>query len=97
MSALLPVGTYVLVRDPGCFTETGVQIIDPTEYYAVIVGYDMGRTKYEVGRRYGGWGEWLFLKGGAWPFPSWCTAVTEEEARRLPWEAREDQGSGAGS
>lgn len=97
MSALLPVGTYVLVRDPGCRTETGVQILDPVEYYAVIVGYDMGRTKYEAGRRYGGWGEWLFLKGGDWPFPSWCTEVTEEEARRLPWEDPGNKESKAGS
>lgn len=84
MSKLLPVGTYVLVHDLGLKTEMGQQLQEPHEYYAVIRGYDMGRTKYEVGRRFPGWGRWLFGAGNVWPFPSWCTEVTEEEANHIP-------------
>lgn len=87
MSKLLPVGTYVLVRDPGLKTESGTRLMEPCECYAVIRGYDMGRTKYQVGKRFPGWGEWLFTQGGSWTFPSWCTEVTEEEATRIPERA----------
>lgn len=85
---LLPIGTYVLVKDPGCrntaysvYEDALEWLIEPREYYAIVVGYDMFRTKYEVGSRYPGWGHWLFSKGGDWPFPAWCTEVTEEEAK----------------
>lgn len=64
---LLPVGTVVLVTEPA----RGDDAARPP-YVAKIVGYDMGRTKYEIGVRFGGWGEWLFLEGGSWTFPSWC-------------------------
>ena len=85
MSKLLPVGAYVLVSDLGCRdSEAGQQIIEPREYYAIVRGYDMGRTKYEIGRRFPGWGEWLFGAGNDWTFPAWCTEVTEEEAMRIP-------------
>lgn len=89
MTALLPVGTYVLVKDPGCRNTaySGYEVewlIEPCEYYAVVVGYDMFRSKYEVGIRFGGWGEWLFGKGGYWPFPQWVTEVTEAEAKAIP-------------
>lgn len=87
MSKLLPVGTYVLVRDPGLKSEWGQRLMEPGEYYAVIRDYDMGRTKYEVGRRFGGWDQWLFGAGNHWTFPSWCTEVTEEEANRTPERA----------
>jgi hypothetical protein len=82
------VGTYVLVKDPGCRNSvTGEQIMNPREYYAVIRGYDMGRTKYKVGRRFMGWSEYLFSAANAWPFPSWCTEVTEGEANHVPERA----------
>lgn len=85
MKTLLPVGTYVLVRDPGCrSSETGEQIMEPREYYAIVRGYDMGRTKYEVGRRFMGWSEWHFADGGHWSFPDWCTEVTEDEVMAIP-------------
>lgn len=90
MSKLLPVGAYVLVKDPGCRDSvTGEQIMKPCEYYAVIRGYDMGRTKYEVGVRFPGWGRWLFTKGGSWTFPAWCTEVTEEEVNHIPERPKE--------
>lgn len=90
MSKLLPVGTYVLVKDPGLRDpETGEQLMEPCEYYAVIRGYDMGHTKYEVGNRFPGWGRWLFAKGSGWEFPSWCTEVTEEEANHIPERPKE--------
>jgi hypothetical protein len=86
-SATLPVGTYVLVRDPGLFELdrwTGRYAIDPREFYAIVRGYDMGHSKYQVGARLPGWGRWLFADGGRWVFPSWCTEVTEEEAMFIP-------------
>lgn len=80
---LLPVGTYVLVKQPEFTGTDGRVICAAREYYAVVVGYDMWRSKYEVGSRYAGWGRWLFSDGGSWPFPGWVTEVTEEEARRI--------------
>jgi hypothetical protein len=81
---LLPIGTYVLVNDPGCWDTAQRRMVLPERtYYAIIVGYDLFHSKYEVGRRYGGWGTWLFLDGGEWPSPGWCTEVTEGEARRV--------------
>lgn len=76
MAKLLPIGTYIRVVEPGEYARP--------PYVGVIVGYDMGRTKYELGLRYGGWGEWLFLKGGSWTFPSWTTEITEAEAKLIP-------------
>ena len=88
VSRLLPVGAYVLVRDPGCYShEDGREIFPPREYYGIVRGHSLGGDKYQVGNRFGGWGEWLFLKGGDWPFRSWCSEVTEEESTQLPGEA----------
>lgn len=85
MSKLLPVGTYVLVKDPGVRdTVTGRQHVEPREYYAIVRGYDMWRSKYQVGRRFMGWSEWLFSDGGTWAFREWCTEVTEDEVMRIP-------------
>lgn len=72
MTALLPVGAYVRVTEP-----------DRLPYVAKVVGYDMGRTKYEVGRRYGGWGEWLFCDGGTWVFPGHAKQISEQEALQV--------------
>jgi hypothetical protein len=83
VKATLPVGAYVLVRDPG-MTDNGRQVIEPREFYAVVRGYDMGHTKYQIGKRLPGWGHWLFPQGGDWTFPAWCTEVTEEEANHIP-------------
>lgn len=69
----LPVDTYV--RATQSWRE------EPS-YVARIVGYDMGRTKYQLGRRFPGWGEWLFLDGGSWAFPGEVEEITEEEANR---------------
>lgn len=79
MRDLLPVGTYVLV------TERGEDACPP--YYAIVRGHDLHRTKYELGRRYGGWGTWLFAKGSTWAFPGECRKVTKAEATAIP-EAR---------
>ncbi len=79
MSKLLPVGAYVRVTDLG-------EDARPS-YVAIVRGYDMGHTKYEVGRRFGGWGRWLFGAGNDWTFPSWCVEITEAEATALPTEA----------
>lgn len=71
----LPVGTYVLV------TERGPDARPP--YFARVVGTDLFGSKYQVGMRYGGWGQWLFLDGGSWAFPEWVREVTEAEATAI--------------
>lgn len=82
MSALLPVGTYVLVDDPGaCDHVSREYVISPRRYYGLVVGYDLGRSKYNLATRYMGWSEYRFTEQGlAWAGPSWCTEVTEREA-----------------
>lgn len=68
--ANLPVGSFVRVTEPG----------DVAPYFARIAGYDMFRTKYEVGRRFPGVSEWRFANGGTWVFPSWVQEVPVSEA-----------------
>lgn len=65
----LPVGTLVRVTPFG----------DRPPYVAKIVGYDMGRTKYEIGARFAGWSEWLFADGGSWAFPGEVETISEEQ------------------
>ena len=82
---LLPVGTYVLVQDPGCWdTAQRRMVVAPRAYYARVVGYDLFRSKYELGARWAGWGEWHFSECGSWAGPRWCTEVTEQEALTAP-------------
>ncbi len=81
-SARLPDGTYVRVTERTC-EETG----PARAFVGRIVGTDIGRTKYEVGGRYGGWGKWLFLKGGCWAFPGEVEEISEAEALAAPSEA----------
>ena len=64
---LLPVGTIVEV------TERGPHARPP--YVGTVVGYDLFRSKYEIGARYGGWNQWLYLDGGSWAFPTEVTAL----------------------
>ncbi len=78
MTALLPVGTYVRVRDHGP---------SPRAYIGRVVGYDLFHSKYHIGARYGGWGEWLFLDGGSWAFPGEVEEITEAEALRVEADA----------
>ncbi len=73
-TTMLPVGTYVKVTEHG----TG------RTYIAKVVGYDIGHTKYQLGARYGGWGEWLFLDGGSWAFPRDVAEISEAEALYMP-------------
>jgi hypothetical protein len=73
---LLPVGAYVRVTEPSAALSEG-------SYIAKVVGYDIGGTKYQVGRRYAGMRGWLFDAGGDWTFPSWCEQITEAEATRI--------------
>jgi hypothetical protein len=70
--ALLAVGTYVRVTERG--------VAGRPSYVARIVGYDLGRTKYQLGRRYMGWSEWLFGSGGAWSFPDETEEISEADA-----------------
>lgn len=74
-AAYLPPGTYIRYNDHQQHTRV-----------AVVVGTDMGRTKYEIGHRIGGWGEWLWADGGAWAFPSQVEVITEQEATAAPKE-----------
>ncbi len=71
MKTLLPVGSYVRVTGGDAWR---------ADVIGKVVGYDMGRTKYEIGVRYGGWGEWLFLDGGTWVFPRHVEQIGEDEA-----------------
>lgn len=72
-SATLPKGTYIRYTDHHGVTR-----------YGVVVGTDMGRSKYEVGDRVGGWGRWIWSDGGSWVFPSQVQVVTEQEANAPP-------------
>lgn len=72
MRDLLSVGSYVLVSERGQLARK--------PYFARVRGYDLHRTKYEIGRRYAGWGLWLFAKGGEWAFPGWCVPVSKDVA-----------------
>jgi hypothetical protein len=55
---LLPVGTVVQVTQ------------SDRVFVAKVVGYDMFRTKYQLGARFAGWNEWHFAKDGSWAFLS---------------------------
>jgi hypothetical protein len=70
--ATLPNGTYIRYRD-----EQGLR------RYARIVGTDMGRTKYKLAGRVGGWGEWLWVEAGNWISASRAEVVTAEEAEAI--------------
>lgn len=76
---LLPVGAYVRVTD-AYVTGDGP---NPRTFIGRVVGYDLGHSKYEIGTRYGGWGEWLFTKGGTWAFPRDVEQISKEEALRV--------------
>jgi hypothetical protein len=76
-SAMLTPGTYVRVS-----RTRGGQPEAP--FIAKIVGTDMGRTKYEVGARFPGWGMWHFLDGGGWAFTGEVELITEAEAWAVP-------------
>lgn len=75
MTNLLPVGTHVRVTP-----------FEGRTYIAKVVGYDLGHSKYELGARFGGWGEWLFGDGGRWAFPREVKAISEAEALRVDEE-----------
>ena len=67
MSALIPVGTQVLVTPVTITCLDGTQTTDPP-YKAIVVGYDLHRTKYRLDRQiwaglYASGGHtWAFLK-----------------------------------
>lgn len=67
----LPNGTYIR------FAERGI------EQYGRIVGTDLGGSKYEVGARYGGWGEWRFLDGGSWVLLDDFEVVSDLDAQAI--------------
>ena len=70
---MLPVGTIVRVEEPDPHGRPDEGAI----YWAKVVGYDMGRTKYHLGV------EFLpgqFMEdGGSWAFPSWVTPDVRTE------------------
>ncbi len=78
MTTLLPPGTYVIVHE---------SLTSSRAYIGRVVGYDMGHSKYHIGARYGGWGEWLFTDGGSWAFPGQVEEISEDEALRVEAEA----------
>lgn len=62
MAELIPVGSVVTVTDPTA---------DGGTYRALVRGYDLGRTKYNLGAEYA---PGRFCDGGWWAFPSWVQA-----------------------
>jgi hypothetical protein len=72
MAELLPVGTIVRVTE----TRDGFGTVI-SEFVAKVVGYDISRTKYNLGVRYMGWSEYHFLDGGSWAFPREVEAIEE--------------------
>lgn len=73
MSRLLPIGTRILVTphpsDPR-----------PEPYFAIIRGYDMGRTKYRVSPRFMGWSTYHYSdRAYRWPFPEQCREIEPGE------------------
>jgi hypothetical protein len=79
-SKRIPDGTYVRVCEQ--LPETAHRA--PRQYVGRIVGTDMGLTKYQIGRRFGGWGEWRFADGGCWAFIGEVTVISEAEALAVP-------------
>lgn len=76
-SVLLPIGAYVRVDTTKPTADGGME---PETYIGIIRGYDIGRTKYNVGARFQTWGEWKFGDGGWWCFLSEATEITYQEA-----------------
>jgi hypothetical protein len=72
----IPDGSYVRV----CERLPEGAAREPRHFVGKVVGTDMGRTKYQIGARYGGWGEWLFADGGSWAFPGEVAVISEAEA-----------------
>lgn len=77
VSSVLPLGAYVRVDTTKPTADGGME---PETYIGIIRGYDLGRTKYNVGARFQTWGEWKFGDGGWWCFLSEATEITYEEA-----------------
>jgi hypothetical protein len=88
---MLAPGTYVRVRERAVVDrQTGAEIRPASTYVGKVVGTDMGRSKYHVGRRYPGWGEWCFHdEGGSWAFIGEVEVIDEADARRVPGTAEE--------
>ena len=71
MPDLLPVGTYVRVEEP----DPPGRPDEGAIWWGKVVGYDMGRTKYEIGQEYL---PGAFMDGGSWAFPSWVHRASED-------------------
>jgi hypothetical protein len=69
MRDLLPVGTYVAVQPPPIEIKSG-----SIPYTGRVVGYDMHRSKYEVGYEYL---PGQFGAGGWWAFPGQVRQLQE--------------------
>jgi hypothetical protein len=84
VSRLLPVGAYVLVRDPGC-RDGDRQIIEPRTYAGRITGYSSFHDKYALDVHYG---HGLWSTGYPhYTFVAWCEQVTERQAAAIEPEA----------
>jgi hypothetical protein len=73
--SMLPVGSFVAFADE-----------DRTRV-GVVVGYDMYGSKYEIGARLAGWGQWLWMPGGTWAFPREVEEISEDDALAV-WDER---------
>ena len=83
-SPMLAPGTYVRVHIQAA-RDTAGQVVCPEEtFIAKVVGTDMWRSKYELGRRYPQWDRWEFMDGGCWAFIGSVTEISEDEARAVP-------------
>jgi hypothetical protein len=80
VSKLLPVGAYVLVRDPGCRDGERV-ILEPREYVGHITGYSVFRDKYKISVHYG---RGLWAKSPDYAPTTWCEEITQEQALDTP-------------
>lgn len=85
---LLPVGTRVLVSETATKYPDGRIIYDKQPKVAKIVGYDMGRTKYELNdEKFGGgyynFSTWAFTDNRVQPHPEQDGAVTEPTGPRI--------------
>lgn len=80
MNELLPVGTVVWVTRLPITRLDGTTEQPPPPYNAIVRGYDMHHSKYELGREYL---PGMYSDGGDWAFPHHVQALAAIDADEM--------------